>query len=167
MIDYRKEENKFLYEIKNHINKAMPNLERYTSVKLSTHEEDTKYSFDMKYSSDFTISVRIRKNKYKKYNDLTIRNKCNGYKTEINKIMEGKGEIYFYAYMDLNEESLEKVVICSVSAIRHLYSKKLHTQEKLNGDGTSLIGFKFNYIKWHDPNFYTWENINKDKFKRA
>jgi hypothetical protein len=156
MIDYRKEENKFLCEIKNHINNAMPYLKRYTNVKLSTHEEDTKYSFDMKYNSNFTISVRIRKNKFKRHNDLTIRSKNNGSKTEIHKIMEGKGQVYFYAYMDLKEESLEKVVICSVDAIRYLYNKKIHTQEKSNRDGTSLIGFKFNYIKMHDPSFYKW-----------
>ena len=79
--------------------------------------------------------------------------------------MEGKGQVYFYAYMDLKEESLEKVVICSVDAIRKLYSKKIHTPEKSNGDGTSLIGFNFNYIKMHDPYFYTCENFKIIKNK--
>ena len=97
---------------------------------------------------NFNISVRIRKNNYIQYNDLTIRSKSkNGYKTEIDKIKEGNSQIYFYAYMSNDENSLEKIYICDVDSIRNLYKKNKYNQERFNNDGTAFIAFKFKDIE--------------------
>ena len=56
-------ENKFKKEIEQHISKALPNLTKYFKFRPSTNEEDSNLSFDLVFKLDFTISVRIRKNK--------------------------------------------------------------------------------------------------------
>ena len=88
MNDIRFLENKFFKEIKKHILLALPKIQ-YINFRLSTDEEDTKLSFDMVCNIDILISIRIRKNKFKVYNDLTIRSRSkNNGKTEIDKIMD-------------------------------------------------------------------------------
>ena len=148
MNEYRHLEIKFKNKIKEHFNKVIPNfLNELSVVKLSNTEEDTKFSFDIRFEMNMQISVRIRKNKYKTKKDLTIRSKNKGYKTELDKIMEGKGQFYFYAYMTKDENNLEEIYICDVKAIRNLYKKNIFNKERDNGDGTALIGFYFKNIE--------------------
>jgi len=147
MNDYRNLENKFKSEIELHIKNAMPNLfDSFVQFRQSDDEEDGKLSFDLVFNMNFTISIRIRKHKYLKFNDMTIRYKSlKGYRTEIDKIKDGLAQIYFYAYMSEDENSLCKVRICNVESIRKLIEQENYKVRE-NKDGTMLAAFKFQDI---------------------
>lgn len=147
MNDYRNLENKFKNEIELHIKEAMPKLfDSFVQFRQSDDEEDSKLSFDLVFNMNFTISIRIRKNDYLKFNDMTIRYKSmKGNKTEIDKIRDGLAQIYFYAYMSKDENSLCKVRICNVESIRKLIEEEKYKVYK-NTDGTMLAAIKFKDI---------------------
>ncbi len=154
MDNVRKLENKFFKEIEFHIKKAFPNING--NLVPSTSEEDSKLSFDAKINNK-QFSIRIRKNNYLKYLDLTIRSKSkkNG-RTEIDKIKDGLAEIYFYSYMNENQDCLQKVRIVDVNAIRKLTNKNKFTIKK-NVDGTEFNAYKFSDIKKENGNIYKYD----------
>jgi hypothetical protein len=160
MDDVRFLENKFYEEIKIHIKRALPNVcNSFTPFRLSTNHEDTNMSFDMVFNLNFTISVRIRKEKYIRYNDLTIRSKSKGNnKTEIDKIKEGMSQVYFYAYMNENETKLKKIRIVNTDAIRVLTNKKKYNH-KVNNDGTEFFTYKFNDVKEENGDIYKYDEL--------
>tara|TARA_B110000259_G_scaffold182221_1_gene225488 strand:+ start:1262 stop:1741 length:480 start_codon:yes stop_codon:yes gene_type:complete len=159
MNDIRFLENKFFKEIKKHILLALPKIQ-YINFRLSTDEEDTKLSFDMVCNIDILISIRIRKNKFKVYNDLTIRSRSkNNGKTEIDKIMDNKSQIYFYAYMNEKENSLEKIRIVDVETIKKLTIKEKY-QKRKNNDGTEFNTYLFSEIKKENGNIYQYDYKN-------
>jgi hypothetical protein len=147
MDDFRNLEFKFQDKIKKHIILALPALnDLYGNLKISSEYEDSVLSFDMIYRIDFTISVRIRKYDYIKFNDLTIRCKSiNGCKTEIDKILEGKAQMYFYAYMNKDQTELIKIRMVDVQSIRLLYNCNRYTHQT-NNDGTEFLAFLFSDI---------------------
>jgi len=147
-------ENKFRNKIETHIFKALPNLSKYYKFRPSTSEEDSNLSFDLVFNLNFTISVRIRKFRYINYNDMTIRSKSkNNGKTEIDKIMEGKAQVYFYAYMNQKEDDLIKVRIADVDAIRKLTFVKDYKHKK-NNDNTEFFAYNFKDIERMQGNIY-------------
>jgi|TARA_R110001592_G_scaffold244765_1_gene506155 hypothetical protein len=159
MNDIRFLENKFFKEIKKHILLALPKIQ-YINFRLSTDEEDTKLSFDMVCNIDILISIRIRKNKFKVYNDLTIRSKSkNNGKTEIDKIMDNKSQIYFYAYMNEEENLLEKIRIVDVATIKKLTIKEKY-QKRKNNDGTEFNTYLFSEIKKENGDIYQYDYKN-------
>ena len=158
MDDIRFLENKFYNEIKHHISLALPKI-KFISFRLSTENEDTKLSFDMVCDASLIISIRIRKNEYIRYNDLTIRSKTqNNGKTEIDKIINNKNQIYFYAYMNKEETYLEKIRIVDVSAIINLTNKEKYTKRK-NYDGSEFNAYKFSDIKEEGGAIYKYDKI--------
>jgi hypothetical protein len=159
MNDIRFLENKFFKEIKKHILLALPKIQ-YINFRLSTDEEDTKLSFDMVCNIDILISIRIRKNKFKVYNDLTIRSRSkNNGKTEIDKIMDNKSQIYFYAYMNEKENLLEKIRIVDVETIKKLTIKEKY-QKRKNNDGTEFNTYLFSEIKKENGDIYQYDYKN-------
>ena len=157
MNNHRFLENKFHNEIILHISKALPNLQRYYQFKESTDYEDSNLSFDLVFNMDFTISIRIRKNKYIRFNDLTIRSKSlNNGKTEIDKIMEGKAQVYFYAYMNEEQNELVKIRIADVDSIRKLTKENKYIKGD-NYDGTKFYAYKFNDIKKINGDIYKFD----------
>ena len=156
MNNVRKLENKFLKDIEWHIKKAFPSVQGY--LKPSTTKEDTELSFDAKID-DIQISIRIRKYKYLKYKDLTIRSKIkSGYKTEIDKINEGLAQIYFYSYMDEQQKELVKVRIVNVKSIRQLTKLNIFGHRK-NKDSTEFYTYKFKDIKQYNGAIYKYDKI--------
>ena len=122
-------------------------IKKYSILKTSSIYEDTQLSYDMKLNIDMMVSVRIRDNKYKRFQDLTIRSKSkNGGKTEIDKILEGKAQIYFYAYMNKEESDLEEINICDIDILRSLHKENKYTKQN-NYDGTKFYAYKFQDIK--------------------
>ena len=147
-------ENKFRNKIETHIFNALPNLSKYYKFRPSTSAEDSNLSFDLVFNLNFTISVRIRKFRYINYNDMTIRSKSkNNRKTEIDKIMEGKAQVYFYAYMNQKEDDLIKVRIADVDAIRKLTFIKDYKHKK-NNDNTEFFAYNFKDIERMHGNIY-------------
>lgn len=159
MGNYRDLEHKFKPEITRHINNAIPNIRFETgTVSVSSDYEDGNLSFDMVLNSKIGISVRIRKHKYIKFNDLTIRyrSKQGGY-CEFEKIQNGLADIYFYAYMNEDESQLVKIRICYVNAIRKLISEAKYNIFK-NYDNTKLATFKFSDIAKNKGGIYKFDN---------
>lgn len=132
-----------------HLLQAYPlfDFEKYFTLENSTLFEDVNYSYDMVFKSNIEISVRIRQNKYLTFQDLTIRSKskANG-KTEIDKIQEGKAQIYFYAYEDKQRNKLTQINICDVDIIRKLYEQGKYYKGN-NYDNTEFFSFKFKDIE--------------------
>lgn len=160
MDNFRFLENKFSKEIEKHVNKALPNLTNiFCEYRPATNYEDGNLSFDLVFNLKFTISIRIRKYKYIKYLDLTIRSKSKkGFETEIDKINKGMAQVYFYAYMNEEQNELIKVRIVNVETIRKLTLQNLYTK-KQNNDGTEFFTYKFTDIKNLNGNIYQYDVI--------
>jgi hypothetical protein len=155
MDSYRNLEYRFKSEITEHINNALPKISfKKGFVSMSSDYEDGNLSFDMVLNSKTGISVRIRKNKFIKYKDLTIRyrSKAGGY-CEFEKIKNGLADIYFYAYMNQEESELIKIRICDVNAIRKLIKEEKYNIYN-NHDGTQLAAFKFSDILKYNGAIY-------------
>lgn len=146
--EIRSLELKYMPVIKEHINIVLNNMyNKGFDIIPSSDYEDSNLSFDIKFNWSFVISVRIRKNKYMMYNDITIRKKSkNNGKTEFDKIKEGMANLYYYAYQNINETDIVKAYIVDVSAIRRLINKGKFTTHK-NTDNTGFAGFKIEDIK--------------------
>jgi len=144
----RQQENKFLPFIKSVIDYSLPNITKGNfNVKLSTDYEDSKLSFDAIYSTDIEISIRLRTYSYINYNDFTIRYRSNsGIETEIDKLIDGKGNLYFYGF--LNEQQTEPIkwILFDINKIRN---KLLTTGYIRNNrfDLTQLKVYSFDFLK--------------------
>jgi hypothetical protein len=155
---FRIEEVKFMPEISEIIKcnfRLFP--QDITFVELSTSDEDTKESFDLVYKSKVDVSIRIRKNKFSKYADLTIRSKAKyGGKTELDKLIEGKGSIYLYAWKTINEEMFQSWVLVDINKIRDLLTEYIglpdipNYDKNGNKDGTAFKAFKISTIAAYD-----------------
>jgi len=148
MNDIRELEFKFSNEIKNHLKKSLPNLSNdFIDYKPSSEYEDNQLSFDLTFNVTFTVSIRIRKSKYLKFKDLTIRSRSKGGNLcELDKIKKGFAQVYFYAYMNEDETELIKIRIVNVESIRNLILENKYTT-KTNQDSTEFYAFKFSDIK--------------------
>ena len=156
MKNLRIEEIKFMPEI-NQIIKDNFRLfpQDITNIELSDLDEDTKESFDLIYKSKVEISVRIRNNYALKWCDFTIR--CStpyGRKTEIDKIIKGKGSIYLYAWKKNHElrKHFETWILVDINKIRNYLlldypniSNLIKKESISNNDGTEFIQYP---IKW-------------------
>jgi hypothetical protein len=117
-----------------------------TNIELSTTDEDTKESFDLIYKSRIEISVRIRGNEYLKYCDFTIRNKSKyGGKTEIDKLMEGKGSLYLYAWKDVNDMILQSWILVDINKIRN--DLLTNGCQRYNLDNTAFKAYSLMWIQ--------------------
>jgi hypothetical protein len=156
-------EYKFINEIQFHLRKSISYLKDFTSIQASTDYEDGNLSFDLTFNMNLHVSVRIRKYQYKKFNDLTIRSRStHGNKTEIDKIKEGMGQIYFYAYMNDKETKLTDVYIVDVNSLRTLYNHGLYVNRK-NNDPTEFMAFDFKQINMYNGLLYKYEYDNQLK----
>lgn len=64
----------------------------------------------------YDVSVRMRKNKYKKHDDMTIRStRATGSKTELEKLLNGEGDYYFYCWLNEDETEIEKYWIVRIN----------------------------------------------------
>jgi hypothetical protein len=127
------------------VNKLMQPFMKW-DIDLSSEEEDCNLSYDMVFMGRVELSVRIRKNEYLRYKDFTIRSRSkNGFKCEIDKLIEGLGSIYFYGWMDEAEQGLEHWIVVDINKIRD----KLLTNgsERSNADGTKFRAYSINFLR--------------------
>ncbi len=146
-MEIRELERKFINDIKKIVYKNISNLPKNCFVVNESSEiEDTKLSFDLYFTADIQISVRIRSFKYKNYDDITIRSKSkyNGL-TEIDKLIDGKGQIYFYGVLSENQETIIKYILFDIDKIRN--KLKNNGIERTNFDGTKFKCYSFNFLK--------------------
>jgi hypothetical protein len=116
------------------------------NMELSSEEEDCTLSYDMIFMGRVELSVRIRRNEYLRYKDFTIRSRSkNGFKCEIDKLIEGHGNLYFYGWMDKSEADLEYWIVVDINRIR----QKLLTDgiERSNGDGTKFHAYSLDFLR--------------------
>jgi len=121
-------------------------------LKKASQEDDVKNGFDFLFTmSDFKIPVRIRKPNCR-YRDFTIRSATRyGFKTEIHKIKEGAGDVYFYAWTEFNE-GIENITEYWLIDLHKFRSSGLLDKEQVqrdNGDGTSFVFYSFDKLNQH------------------
>lgn len=119
-----------------------------TKMKLipSTEYEDFQLSYDMKLDAGrFELSVRIRQYSYLRYKDFTIRTRSkNGGLCEYDKLIQGKGQTYFYGWMNQDQTRLADWIIVDINKIRaHLHEG----EDKKNPDGTMFKAYKIAWIQ--------------------
>jgi len=150
--DIRFLEKKFMNEILGSIRDSWPVLFDTFVILPSTEEEDTKLSFDV-IICGIPISVRIREYKYINYREsngsrtgLTIRSgsKC-GRTTEIDKLRNGSGKLYFYSWMDQNEESIIGWLLIDIDKIRDKLDR--FGKEHKNYDGTYFKSYGYSFLE--------------------
>lgn len=148
---FRIEEVKFLNEIKAIITEHYWMLPpKITNIELSNSDEDTKESFDLTYKSKVDISVRIRDNKMLTYCDFTIRcRSLYGNKTEIDKLKEGKGSVYLYAWKSIDNTRLEAWILVDINKFRSVLTE-YETKEIPNADGTKFKAYPIKLLHKHD-----------------
>lgn len=145
----RQYELKFIEEI-NDIFIGYDLLRYCTKIQLipSTEYEDCNLSYDMKLDPGrFELSVRIRRNQYLRYKDFTIRTRSqNGQPCEYDKLIEGKGQTYFYAWMSADETELADWIIVDINKIRAY----LHEgADRTNPDGTMFKAYTIPWVESH------------------
>ncbi len=145
-MEIRELERKFIAEIKAIIYKNIKNLPDDCFIATeSSYYEDTKMSFDLYFSAKLQISVRLRAYKYKDYRDITIRSKSkHGGETEIDKLVSGKGQIYFYGILSEDQNTIAKWILYDISKVR---DKLLDNGvERCNYDGTKFKCYDFSFL---------------------
>ena len=159
MSKFRTLEKQFYSEISEILSKNSTAIQSYypNTLRLSTSDEDKYNAFDMAFGSLIRVSVRIRKNKSIKYQQLTIRSRAkHGGVTEINKLVAGCSDIFFYCWLDEGENEIEKYMIIDIDKIRdHLMDGGKNIS---NGDGTEFRSYEFEWLMEHGAvianNFY-------------
>lgn len=124
-------------------------------INIGEKIEDQKEMTDLKIlgTGKKRIGVRVR-NPYSENNpnldiyenfgdEITIRIKRQRRKTELQKIMEGWGDIYFYGIGDKNQSKFKTFTIFDLDGLRQLYNhkgKEIFHAKHWNKDHSSKLG---------------------------
>lgn len=155
MSDYRAQERQF----KDFICAAvMPHVHlfdgRRAGVVQSDAEEDTRFSFDLRVGLWVPVSVRLRRNKFLRYRDISIRSRTefsgktiNGdlVKCELQKLIDGHGCCYFYGWLTPDEQGIADYMIVDIDALRPYLDDWRCFDEKPNPDGKT-------WARYYDTN---------------
>jgi len=122
-------------------------------IKKSSPEDDMQKGFDFVFTmGNFTVPVRIRKPTCR-FRDFTVRSMSRlGGKTEIHKLKEGAGDVYFYAWCKHieNKEVIDEWWLVNVHNLRNSGLLETERKEIPNYDGTMFIAFKYEELKAYD-----------------
>lgn len=113
------------------------NAMHFIDIRISTPKEDMEMATDLVITiTGGEIALRIRRPNVR-FRDLTIRSLCRGYKTEIDKIKEGKSRWYLYAWSDGHGGFIDWILV-DIDQLRN--SDLLNYKPTIqNGDGTGFI----------------------------
>lgn len=112
-------------------------------------QQDTEEATDFIYYANLKIPVRIRTPKYYNYlGEFTIRwRSAHGQKTEIDKLADGHGDIYFYAWTKKDEvEYIADWCLINLHKLRNRHNlSRLNTTliDRAKGNGDKKTGFTF------------------------
>lgn len=134
------------HQFRDFVEKAVrPHMHNFSKLRsgavVSTTEEDTRLSFDMRVGLWVPVSVRLRSNYYLKYRDFSIRSKTrysgkviNGelVKCELDKLKEGYGNCYFYGWLTEDGQSIEQYILVDMNRFRHRLN---YGKDRPNPDG--------------------------------
>lgn len=132
--------------------KFIPAIKRIVGPYLleeSTFEVDTKQAADLVIvrAKNLAIAARVRRSEfYSRFpNDITIRSENNGHKTELQKIVEGFGDWFFYGFArsDRDEETeIDHWRIIDLDVLRACWireKEKSKPKTMANSDGTKFV----------------------------
>jgi hypothetical protein len=118
-------------------------------------EEDQRRNTDLivLMLKPYRIACKVRRNEYlKKYSEeFTIRSgRPSGCKTDLQKIMEGWGDFFFYGFCDPLESRLIKYIMGDLNVFRLWFNRSLYKmppnccpgEKRENKDGTYFLSFK-------------------------
>lgn len=144
MSDFRAQEHEFRQFIGQAVS---PHLSRIKKIKtgavVSTEEEDTALSFDMRVGVYVEVSVRLRRNQYHKYRDFSLRSKTKHsgkvlggeiVKCEIDKIRDGLGGCYFYGWLCPDQKQIIDYLIVDIERLRPFVDEPDFFKERKNPD---------------------------------
>ncbi len=140
----------------------IPEIRRIVGPHLltpSSFEVDTQEAADLVVlkARDMTIACRVRRPGYAaRYpSQFTIRShRDSGAKTELQKIVDGWGDWFFYGHSTENEKGLELWHLLDLSAWRaHMIRNKgaIQKGQQPNGDGTHFTWFDINSFPANPP----------------
>ena len=129
MPDIREQEHEFCGFVEKAVHPFMHNFSKLRSgAVVSTTEEDTRYSFDMRVGLWIPVSVRLRTSYYfEKYRDFSIRSKTrysgqmiNGkvVQCELEKLKEGHGNCYFYGWLSPDKKAIANYILVDINRFR-------------------------------------------------
>lgn len=114
------------------------------SINQSSTDQDMTEGFDYFLSFE-KVNVAVRNRAYlylEKYGDFTVRSRSlNGGKTEINKVREGCGDIYLYAWQNQQGSNLHTYLLLDLNRFREsglAFQEKKHIN---NSDGTCFFSY--------------------------
>lgn len=114
-------------------------------------EEDAKENTDLRVLTlkSVRIGCRVRKyHFYEKYPDeFTIRySRPSGVKTEIDKIMEGWGDLFFYGFSNQDETSLIRWTLADLNVFRKWYTPDKAKPHYVPESKCELIAFRWDEL---------------------
>ena len=118
-------------------------MKHFIDIETAIAKRDMEEATDLVITtSGVDIAVRIRRNKfYKKASifgyDLSIRAVNKGYKTEIDKLIGGFGDYYFYGYSDDDNGTIAACCVIDINKMRQCGILEREYPIYPNGDGTS------------------------------
>jgi|AntDeeMinimDraft_5_1070356.scaffolds.fasta_scaffold07997_3 hypothetical protein len=135
-------QDKFYPQIAKILNK---NIHLFSSFTRATPKQDMEEGFDSIFTlPDIKIPIRMRgKYYFDTFRDITIRSKLDtGSRTEIDKIRDGCGDYYFYAWKTEKGNSFVAYVIFDINKfVKSGRIDKPSSEDVPNGDGTYLNGY--------------------------
>lgn len=149
--NFRELEHKYKSTIENIVRKEWKNIPMERTIEMSSDHEDMKLSFDMKFENKLELSIRVRNYNALQYMDMTLRTKSRGGGlTEIDKLIDGKGQYYLYMWENKESTEIEEFILVDIEKLRP-YLKVEHCKIafKSNGDGTS-------FGSWDIGKMYEW-----------
>lgn len=141
MNDVIQEQIKFLNNLYFPVIRKILNKNSYLFTKFieATPKQDMEEGFDSIFMfPDVKIPIRIRKNCFLKYRDVTIRSKSGyGNPTEIDKIRAGCGDYYFYGWENEKRTNIFCYTIFDLKKFVNTGVIDFPTDSDIpNGDGT-------------------------------
>ena len=108
----------------------MENAAEFNITKVKNGKEITR-----------TCAFRCRREKYYKYykNEFTLRSYNKGYKTEYDKIMEGKGNYILYMFLNEDENELLYGFLGDLKVFRNSKQMQKQWMEKTNKDNNTKL----------------------------
>lgn len=133
----------YLPEVERILKKHLPDL---VEIRLGTEDEDTHKATDMVITlASRSIAVRLRRAR-DKYRDMTIRALIpTGNPTELHKLQDGHGDLYFYGWVD--GSMMVNYMIVDLNQLRK--AGVFHASRRLikNPEGTGFVVIKRSEIR--------------------
>ena len=115
------------------------NLGKIVNINIADQEQDMKRATDFVITmTGGNVAVRIRRDGYYKFHDFTLRSsKSSGYKTELQKIIEGYGDFYLYCWTV--GDDIKKWILVNLEKLRASGVLNNPRKEIANIDGESCF----------------------------